>query len=75
MTIQNKSLRIVKALTPNSSRSIESLAMELGIATTKIEESKIAYTLKYNGLVTVNYYDDGTMISLTDEGEQVIPFI
>ncbi|MBB6462559.1 hypothetical protein [Flammeovirga kamogawensis] len=75
MTIQNKSLRIVKALTPNSSRSIESLAMELGISTTKFEESKIAYTLKYNGLVNVNYDDDVTIISLTDEGEQVIPFI
>ncbi|NLR92121.1 MULTISPECIES: hypothetical protein [Flammeovirga] len=75
MSIQSKSLQIVKAVPPGKQISIENLVLRLGIETNANEISSIAHTLERNGLVLVDFQKEKTLISLTEEGKEVIPYI
>lgn len=75
MSIQSKSLQIVKALEPHSYQYLTVLVKNLGITSDRDELRRISHTLSRNGLVEVIKEEEDFKIILTEEGEQVLPFL
>ncbi|OHX64055.1 hypothetical protein [Flammeovirga pacifica] len=72
MSIQAKSLRIMKALPQNKKVLLEEVLRELEIETSNTELSCIANCLKRNGLVDLDTSDHKIFVGLTDEGKEII---
>ncbi|KXX66616.1 hypothetical protein [Flammeovirga sp. SJP92] len=75
MSIQYKSLQIVKALEPGAYHSILVLAKTLGLTASIHELKRITHTLCRNGLIEAKEEKDDIKIILTEEGIEVLPFL